>query len=379
VTVSGTVTFDGMPPEGFINFGIGQPSADLLPVDLVKQASEAFFKDAQPLELNYGVMQGDERFLLSLAGFLTDEYGAATDPDSLFVTGGNSQALDFVSNVFAKPGDTVFVEEPSYFLAFQIFRDHGLKIVGIPLDDNGISLPHLEEALKHHNPAFLYTIPSYQNPGGQCLPLDRRLKIVELAKQHNFLIVADEVYQLLYFNDPAPPAFGTMTESDVVVSLGSFSKILAPGMRLGWIQTSKNLLDKILANGFINSGGSINHISSHLVRKAIDLGLLAEHIANLRGIYRGRVAAMDETLHSEFGDLARWNRPEGGYFFWLEFAKDIDTAALRKKALELETGFQSGRVFSNCGELNNCLRLSFAHYREDEIVVGIRRMRPLFG
>jgi 2-aminoadipate transaminase len=377
--VSGTITFEDAPPEGTINFGVGQPSADLLPVDLVKRASEAFFGNAQPLELNYGVMAGDGRFLSSLAGFLTEEYGTATDPDSLFVTGGNSQALDLVSSVYAKPGDTVFVEEPSYFLAFQIFRDHGLNIVGIPLDDDGISLPHLEEALKHHNPAFLYTIPSYQNPGGQCLPLDRRLKIVELAKQHKFLIVADEVYQLLYFGDPPPPAFGTMTDSNVVVSLGSFSKILAPGMRLGWIQTSQNLLDKLLAVGFINSGGSVNHISSHLVRNAIDLGLLTEHIAKLRVIYRGRVSAMDETLRSEFGDLARWNRPGGGYFFWLEFAKDIDTRPLREKAPDLETGFQSGDVFSSCGDLNNCLRLSFAHYREDEIVEGIRRMRPLFG
>lgn len=368
-----------MPPEGTINFGVGQPSADLLPVGLVRQASEAFFKDAQPLELNYGVMQGDERFLSSLACFLTDEYGVATHPDSLFVTGGNSQALDFVSGVFATPGDTVFVEEPSYFLAFQIFRDHGLNIVGIPLDDDGISLPHLEEALKHHSPAFLYTIPSYQNPGGQCLPLDRRLKIIEMAKQHGFLIVADEVYQLLYYNEPPPPAFGTMIDSEHVVSLGSFSKILAPGMRLGWIQTSKNLFNKIFANGFVNSGGCINHISSHLVRKAMDMGLLANHVVSLRKTYRGRVTVMDETLDREFGDLARWNRPDGGYFFWLEFAKDVDTTTLRKKAPELETGFQSGSVFSSCGELNNCLRLSFAHYGEDEIIEGICRMRPLFG
>jgi DNA-binding transcriptional MocR family regulator len=376
--VSGTVTFDGAPPPGTINMGIGQPSADLLPVELVRQASDAFFADAQAFELNYGVLQGDERFLASLADYLTDQYGSAVSPDTLFVSGGNSQALDLVSLMFAKPGDTVFVEEPSYFLAFQIFRDHGLKIVGIPMDDEGIRIPELEKALKIHRPAFLYTIPSFQNPGGQCLPLQRRQKLVELAKKHGFLIVADEVYQLLYYYETPPPAFGTMTGSEVVVSLGSFAKILAPAMRLGWIQTSPTLRKKILANGFVNSGGSINHISSHLVRQAIDLGLLGSHVNHLRKVYRGRVEAMDQALKKEFSSLAKWKKPGGGYFFWLEFAEGTNTAPLREKAAKLETGFQAGATFSSCGGLSNFLRLSFAHYAEDQITEGIRRMGPLF-
>jgi DNA-binding transcriptional MocR family regulator len=359
--------------------GIGQPSANLLPVALMGKAGAAFFSDAEPFELNYGVLQGDERFLSSLANFLTVEYGSSVSSDSLFVTGGNSQALDLVSYTFAKPGDTVFVEEPSYFLAFQIFRDHGLNIVGIPMDDEGISIPQLEKALKLHHPAFLYTIPSYQNPGGQCLPLKRRRNLVELAKAHDFLIVADEVYQLLYYYLSPPAALGTMADSGVVVSLGSFSKILAPAMRLGWIQTSDALRNKLLANGFVNSGGSINHLSSHLVRKAMDLGLLGEHVAHLRKVYRARVEAMDATLRSEFGPLARWIKPGGGYFFWLKFGEATDTMALREQATKLETGFQAGAVFSSCGGLTNFLRLSFAHYAEDQIVEGIRRMRPLFG
>ena len=121
--MTGTVTFDGAPPAGTINLGIGQPSADLLPVQLLREASESFFRDAQPLELNYGVMEGDERFLESLASYLSNGYGTDVRADSLFVTGGNSQALDLVSTVFAQSGDTVFVEEPTYFLAFQIDRN----------------------------------------------------------------------------------------------------------------------------------------------------------------------------------------------------------------------------------------------------------------
>jgi DNA-binding transcriptional MocR family regulator len=376
--VNKTVTFDGAPPPGTINLGIGQPSADLLPVDIVRIASESFFATAEPLELNYGVTEGDERFLESLAGFLTAGYGTAALPKELFVSGGNSQALDLVSTVFAKPGDTVFVEEPSYFLAFQIFRDHGLKIVGIPVDDDGLSVDALRRELELHEPAFLYTIPSYHNPGGQCTSAARRQQIVYLAIEHDFLIVADEVYQLLHYYDPPPLAYGTVTASEHVVSLGSFSKILAPGMRLGWIQTSENLRKKLAANGFINSGGSINHFSSHIVRQTINNGSLASHIDKLKRVYRGRVETMDNALHEYFSGVAKWVRPEGGYFFWLTLDESVDTTPLRDQARVLQAGFQSGAVFSSKGQLNNCLRLSFAHYDDADIREGIRRLSPLF-
>ena len=376
--MNGPVTFDGAPPPGTINLGIGQPSADLLPVELLRQASAAFFDSAEPIELNYGVLAGDERFLESLAGFLSEGYASTANPGGLFVTGGNSQAIDLASTVFANPGDTVFVEEPSYFLAYQIFRDHGLNIVGIPIDDDGLCVDMLQQELASTKPAFVYTIPSYHNPGGQSTSEARRRRIVELADEHDFLIVADEVYQLLYYYDAPPPAYGTMAASDTVVSLGSFSKILAPGIRLGWIQTSEALRTRILSHGFVSSGGSINHLGSHIVRHAIDLGLLDSHIEKLRRAYRGRVEAMDDALHEYFSGISEWTRPDGGYFFWMRFDESMDTASLREKARELETGFQGGAVFSTKGQLSNFLRLSFAHYDEDDIRKGIARMRPLF-
>jgi 2-aminoadipate transaminase len=375
--LTGIVTFDGAPPPGTINLGIGQPSADLLPVELLRTASAAFFDNAQAIELNYGVMQGDQRFLTSLAGFLSAGYGATTNADNLFVTGGNSQAIDFVSTVFANPGDTVFVEEPSYFLAYQIFRDHGLNIVGIPIDDDGLCVDVLEKELSSVKPAFVYTIPSYHNPGGQCTTAARRQQLVALAEKHDFHIVADEVYQLLHYFDPPPPAYGTMIASDHVLSLGSFSKILAPAIRLGWIQTSTALRQKILSNGFVNSGGSINHLGSHVVRQAIDLGLLYPHIEKLRRTYRTRVEAMDEALHTHFDGLAEWYRPNGGYFFWLRFDESVDTTPLRQQARDREVGFQAGTIFSSKGQLKNCLRLSFAHYDEEDIREGIARIRSL--
>ena len=376
--MSNVVTFDGAPPPGTINMGIGQPSADLLPVDLVHAASNQFFESADPLHLNYGPVAGDPEFLPSLANFLNTAYAIPTSADGLFETGGNSQAMDLVSSVFSSPGDTVFVEEPSYFLAFQVFRDHNLNIVGIPIDEDGLSVSALRAALKQHKPAFLYTIPTYHNPGGQSTNAERRQEIVALAKEHGFLIVADEVYQLLYYYDAPPPAYGTMADSGQVLSLGSFSKILAPAMRLGWIQTSPEHVQKIIANGFVNSGGCINHISAHIVRQAMDNGTLAEHINVLRGAFRSRLEAMHEALLEHFSDLATWTKPAGGYFFWLQFDDAVDTGKLKQAAREHETGFQNGRVFSTQGQLDNYLRLSFAHYNEDDIRKGIQRLRQLF-
>lgn len=372
-----TVTFDGAPAAGVINFGIGQPSQNLLPVDLIRTATADFMASAHPLELNYGERQGDTGFRESLATFLSRAYEHPVAAESLFVTSGNSQALDFVCSQFAKEGDTVFIEEPSYFLAHQIFADHGLKVVGIPMDDDGLMIDVLVEKLAEHRPAFLYTIPSYHNPGGQTLNGERRRQLARLSMEHDFLIVADEVYQLLHYFDKPPPALGTMTDQGHILSLGSFSKIMAPGLRLGWIQTSSDLMARILAAGVVNSSGSLNHFTSHVMRHAINLGLQASLLEKLRGAYRERVEVMDAALHKHLDGIANWQRPGGGYFFWLEFDKSMDTSALRAMAAEFKTGFQPGEVFSCNGGLTNCLRLSFAHYENEDISEGVARLGAL--
>jgi DNA-binding transcriptional MocR family regulator len=376
---TGTLTFDGAPAPGVINFGVGQPSADLLLVDLIQTATADFLDRAHPLELNYGERQGDRGFREALAGFLTTEYEDSVSADSLFVTAGNSQALDFVCGQFAREGDTVFLEEPSYFLAHQIFSDHGLNVVGIPVDADGMIIEALVEQLAVHRPVLLYTIPSFHNPGGQTLSADRRKELARLSLEHDFLIVADEVYQLLHYFDKPPPALGTMTDCGNILSLGSFSKIMAPGLRLGWIQTSPNLMQQILETGVVNSGGSFNHFTSQVMRHAINLGLQQSMLEKLRKTYRQRVETMDAALHQHLGGLATWQRPGGGYFFWLEFDKAVDTTTLKNQATDLKTGFQPGAVFSCTDDLKNCLRLSFAHYGDDDIVEGIARLGALMN
>ena len=373
--MNNSVSFDEVPTDGSINFGIGQPSTDLLPLEIVKVASDHFFKNALPQEINYGPAKGDEPFLSSLAAFLSRQYGKQANINSLFTTNGNSQALDFVCSTFSNPGDTIFIEEPSYFLAAKIFRDNHLNIVGVPTDEEGLDIDRLEEMLKKNNPSLLYTIPVYHNPGGQTMSVSKRNRLIELSKKHGFLIIADEVYQMLNYYKKPPAAFGTMIDSHTVVSLGSFSKILAPGMRLGWIQTSPKLIASLTASGFINSGGCVNQFTANIVRCTMELGLLETHLEIIRDTYRSRLEAMDAALSKAFGEVMTWTSPKGGYFFWLQLNENIDTGKLRHRAVDYKTGFQAGERFSSTGKLKNYLRLSFACYNEAEIRKGITRLK----
>ena len=373
------VTFDAVPPRDVIHFGIGQPAPALMPVEVLRAATADFLARAtdHPLDLNYGERQGDEGFRAALAEFLSRNYDHPATPDELFVTGGNSQALDFVCAQFTQRGDTVFVEEPTYFLAHRIFADHGLTVVGIPMDEDGMRLDVFREKLAQHRPALVYTIPSFQNPCSVTLSGARRRELAALSREHGFVVAADEVYQLLYCDEPPPPAMGTMLDEGNILSLGTFSKIMAPALRLGWIQASPELVDRMLQSGFVNSGGSINHFTSEIMRHAIELGLQQETLEYLRPAYRSRLEAMDDALHTLLGERAQWTRPAGGYFFWLELDHAIDTLALKDRALAAGTGFQPGSVFSCAGGFTHFIRLSFAHYSEQEIATGIKRLAGL--
>jgi 2-aminoadipate transaminase len=365
--------FDGAPERGTINFSVGQPSADLLPLSLLRGACDRYFEGAQPLELNYGARQGDVRFRTSLAAFLHDAGGEAA-PESLLLSAGISQALDFVCGRFTQPGDTVFVEDPTYPYSLPIFRDHGLEVVGVPLDGSGMDLGKFEQLLAQHHPKLVYTIPSFHNPTGQTLALERRERLAELSRKHGFVIAADEVYQLLHHGTPPPASFGSLADRGNVVSLGSFSKILAPGLRLGWIQANPELMQRMLAQGALVSGGNFNHFASHVVRQLMENGELASFVAHLRTSYAARAEAMDAALRTHLGGAASWQKPLGGYFLWLRLPDGREAAKFQAAARAAGTGFLPGTACSAAGCLNDCLRLSFAHYSVPDIHDGIARL-----
>ena len=368
-------------PEGVIDLGWGHPSPRLHPTDMLRRATDIVLADGAPIPLQYGATQGYGPLLHSLAEFLSaqDSYTSPVSPQELFLTAGASQAIDHTTTLFTQTGDTVFVEEPTYYLIQSIFEDHGLKVVGVPTDNDGLRMDALEAMLADRSvpaPKMLYIIPTYQNPSGSVLPADRRSKLVELAQQHGFLVLADEVYNLLHYGKPPPQPIASFDTSDdgCVISLGSFSKILGPGLRTGWLQARPPLIQRFATAGLTISGGGLNHFTSTLVHAVLEQGMLQDNIAILRSTYGERVSAMSAAVRKHLGDAVDFTAPGGGYFFWLTFNDGTNTDALLPMAQEHGVNYRPGTAFSAQGAFTNAIRLAFALYEPDMLAEGVRRI-----
>ena len=232
---------------------------------------------------------------------------------------------------------------------------------------------------KTHNPKFFYTIPTFQNPATHNIPFEQKKQLVELSQKHGFYIVADEVYQLLGYSETPPPPFANLIESETVFSVGTFSKILAPGLRLGWIQTAPKFINQFANMGMLVSGGAVNHFTSNLVTSVLTLGLQTSYLQRLKEIYGRRVDLMDQLLQNHFGASAEdiYKKPGGGFFFWLTLAEDVEAAHIAKKAFSLKTGFHPGTMFSTENRFKNCLRLSFTYFSDEKLEEGMGRLLPL--
>jgi DNA-binding transcriptional MocR family regulator len=366
-------TYQTSVPEGMIDLGAGNPDFALLPLDMLQRAAETCFTKGDPSFLQYGTEQGDGYFRMALAEFLKQGYGFPVDFKNLFVTNGISNALDMICSHFTYPSEAIFVEEPTYFLALRIFEDHDLRIVPIQTDGNGLVVEALEEKLKEFQPKFLYTVPTFQNPGGFTLPQDRREKLVQLSQEHDFLIVADEVYHFLSYSDQQIKPFAAYTDVETVISLSSFSKILAPGLRLGWMQAHPSKIQPLIKSGLLDSGGGLNPFTSAIVRELIETGDLKKNIDHLIATYQARLKIMDEALRKDLPQ-AEFVTPQGGYFFWVRLL-GADMGQFREKAREFDIGFRQGVLFSSRERMRDYMRLCFAFYDEEKIEEGIRRLR----
>ncbi len=352
-------------PEA-VDFGVGQPQLSLLPRELLAQAGAQAMAVNDNSPLNYGHPKGDGLLRSSLAEFLTPRYRVPVDPANFVTTNGASQALHLIAHIFSQPGDTVLVEEPTYFLAHQILSDRGLRLVGVPVGD----MEALRQAAREHRPAFFYTIPVFQNPTGRTLTVEEREQLIAIAEQEDFLVVADEVYQLLgYTQEPPPPL-----RSERVLSIGSFSKILAPGLRLGWIECDSKHQQKILDYGLLRSGGGLNPLVCRWVHQFIANGSQEAYLKKLHQTYRDRIEVMDQALQESLGDRVTYSKPHGGYFFWIRLPSGVTALDLADRAQQLKVGFRSGERFSSHGNFGDYLRLSFAHYGEEAIREGVARL-----
>lgn len=356
-----------------IDFGNGQPALPLLPVRELRTAADHAMARGDATLLQYGADPGDEAFRDSLAQWLTRRYVKPVVASDLMVSAGISQALDLICTRFTEPGDTIFVEEPTYFLALDVFRDHRLNVVGIPIDGDGVRIDALRDALRQHRGAFLYTIPSFQNPSGATMSADRREQLIALSGEHGLLVVSDEVYQLLDFGAAPPPPLATYAGADRVLSLGSFSKICAPGLRLGWIHGAPSLLATLTQSGVVQSGGGLSPFASGVVKSLVDLGLADTVLDGLKRAHASHAAVLCHALRTQL-PMTTFTEPRGGYFVWLEFPSDIAATELLTIARQHGVTFHPGSRFVRGGGFPHAARLSFAHYGEEDMVEGVRRL-----
>ncbi len=365
--------------EGVIDLGVGQPNNAILPLDYVRRAAALQFSDSSEF-LQYGAEWGDGHHRIALGEFLSDAYGTPVEPEELFSTNGNSQALEMLCTVMTEPGDVVIVEEPTYFLAFQMFRDHGLELRGVPLDGEGLVVDALIEAVsavraEGKRVAFAYTIPAFQNPTGITMSAQRRVDLVAASAEHDVLIVADEVYHLLRFAPGAmPPPMSAYVDEGPILSIGTFSKILAPGMRLGWIHGSTERLGALANSGLILSGGGLNPVTSTLATAMMRRGWQQEYLEWLRATFARRAAVMVAALREHMPPWVDYDIPTGGYFVWLRLPTDADGRALRVLANSHGVDVRHGAQFSPTGALGNHLRLSYSFYDDEDIAEGVARL-----
>lgn len=359
-----------------IDLGLGYPAQAILPLKELKQAALHRLSLPDTSLLQYAPEAGNVSFRQALADFLTRGYGVPVTMENLLVTAGASHALDLILCQLSQPGDTIFVEDPTYFCALDMLRDRRLRIVPIATDHDGLDIDALEQRLQVERPKFLYTIPVFQNPTGTILSIERRRRLVELAQTYDFLIIADEVYQLLGEQQAIPPPLATF-DRQRVLSLGSFSKILGPGVRVGWVQCAPEFMARFRTNGMLLSGGGMNPFTAAIVESALELGVQDEYLVQLREQYAVRRELMTHALTDVLPSGARFLAPSGGFFVWVELPAGIDTAKLSNEALSLGLGFRPGGLFSGAGNFGNCLRLCFAFYDEAKLRLGCERLGTL--
>ena len=389
--MSATISTQHGHDTDVVDLARGDPGRDLLPAALVREAADRATAPLDPDLLQYGLEPGDAGVREAVSAFLEAEGAGAVAPERLFLTAGASLALHLICTLFARPGERVLVADPSYHLALAQFRDHGLRVEGIASDADGIVPDALEAALRRGPAALLYLVPAFANPSATTLPPERQAAIASLAARHGVRVVADEVYRLTGFGpaapeaaaavpaEPRPPRSLTDVDDAHVLALNSVSKILSPGLRLGWIDGPPADLRRIATSGVLRSGGGMNPFPAAVVRAAIDGGALAAHVAHVRARLRERHAALSAALARELPQAA-FAPATGGYFLWLRVpGLDVDApetrAALTRHAVRVAPGTQfSPAPAGSAGHAREHMRLCFAHAAPEALREGAARL-----
>ncbi|MGH2507593.1 MAG: PLP-dependent aminotransferase family protein [Ktedonobacteraceae bacterium] len=357
--------------------GHPDPAALLLP-ELREAMQRVIISPQASTMLQYGPEQGVQNLIEFLRAKIQREQDCTLQPTNLMIVAGSTHAVDMLARLYAGTGGVVLVEAPTYADTLHVFRDQRIEMCAIPMDEDGLIPSALEQQIVQLHargtfPSMLYTVPNFHNPTGRTLTEVRRHEIIHLAQQYHFLIVEDDVYRDLSFEGTVPASFYTLAHGQQVFSIGSFSKTLAPGLRLGWLLGSESDIQRCIACGTMQMGGGANPFIAHMVAAYCQSGAWEQHILQVQALYKVRrdraLAALEHYMPTD----VTWTHPTGGFFIWLRLPEQVFAQEVKQQALQQGVLLAAGDgFFVHPTDGEHYLRLAYSCAALDEIDAGIR-------
>lgn len=360
-------------PE-IISFAGGMPAPELFPVEQMEKAANAVMEEMGQAAMQYSSTEGYVPLRQQIVDRMAAKNNIHTTVDNILVTSGSQQGLDYSGRVFLDKDDIVLIESPSYLGALNAFKTCEPRFIEVPTDDGGMIMEELEKILeKEDRVKMIYVIPDFQNPSSRTWSLERRQKFMEIINKYEIPVIEDNPYGELRFEGEAMPALKSLDTKGLVVYLGTFSKILAPGYRLGWVCADGEILDKY---NFMAQAAALqaSTISQMETAKWIEMYDLDAHVAKIVEVYGKRRDLMYNTMKEEFPPEVKFAKPTGGLFLWVELPEYMDAAVLAKEALKENVAYVPGEGFYPDGNTKNTFRMNYSNMPDDKIVEGVKRL-----
>lgn len=363
-----------------ISFGGGNPASETFAISKIKEISDTIFSNEPNSILEYGISEGDNEFKNEAIKFLSRHETILKDYDQVMVTSGSQQIMDFMAKCLCNEGDLVICENPSFLGALNAFKSNGAKLVGIEMEDDGINLIKLEEALKQPNkPKFMYLIPNFQNPTGITTSLAKRKAIYQLAKKYQVPILEDNPYGDLRFNHDAVPSIKSLDDEGLVVYAASFSKIIAPGMRVAIMIGPQDLMQKVTV-AKQTSDVHTNAWAQKVMARFLQETDMEVYLSNLQTVYKNKCELMLQEMEKHFSKDCSWTIPDGGMFIWVTLPERIEMVDFVKKAIEHKVAVVPGNAFLD-DDSKPCqsFRMNFSMPTNEQIIKGIAILGELMA
>lgn len=357
-----------------ISFAGGLPAPELFPVEEMKEATDKVYAEHGQQALQYGAAKGVTELRELILKRVKEKENVDAKLENVMVTTGSEQAIDLVGKAFVNPGDTVLVEEPTYLCALDVFRSYGANFVSVPMDDDGMKMDALEEALKAHpETALVYTVPNFQNPTGRTMPAERRKKFAELAAKYDVPVLEDNPYGDIRFAGEHVPSVKSFDHAGKVFYMSTFSKILAPGFRLGWLVADPKVIEKLTV---LKQSADLHtdNLVQYVVTEFFKENDVDAHVKEISELYGKRKQLMIDGIKKYFPKDVKYTDPEGGMFLWVEVPGVTDTVELFKQCLEHNVAFVPGDPFFAGKPQPGTFRLNYSNMQEDQIEVGLKRL-----